>query len=241
MYFLQICDRMKKLFLLILCSSVAGGAFSQINYGVSAGAGVSPVANEDVQPAISIFVMKKLHTNISFGCSLFYQSFFADQTFNDEYGHHIGETVEVSHMYSFIYIMPAIDFGLGKHKYIHLDIDLGPGFSSQARTYTTKYTTVNLSTTGQFLSGATATSEQSQASIKTIRWCLGVSELLFSKHKFSCVLSQKFDLLPNRYVTGEKSAIGYFGTNYITIQVGVMKNHIEKHKKKHEHCHEWRR
>lgn len=214
---------------LILLSFFAYRAHAQIILGCLGGISMSANRSARTEPVFEALALKKLHTNISYGCSAIFQKYFYTFNFNDSFPHK-GSVISVADKYSFVFILPEIDFGIGRRKYIHLNFCLGPGIIVANKKWTSKYSAIYYSTSGTILSKEiTTTYTSDRPNGAKVRFGVGFSEFLPVKKRIEVIFSQKFNLLPDGYTYyNDRGAIRYLTANYLSFSIGIVHKYAKK-------------
>lgn len=180
---------------------------------------VGSTQSVDIKPSVGMYYLRKLDRHVYLGAELGLSaySFFYSRTETTK--------VQITHNSSYFTVAPTVDFGLGKHQYIHLYVALTMGFLTSANQSSSEY-----------YSGTDMTPYTTYNSTST------VSEFIFRpgfglKQHFP--ISRMWHITFNEGFSFGATDLTHLGTSnntdgihpgYLTFQMGVMRKfHRPKH------------
>ena len=138
---------MKYFLIVALILSGASLSFAQNRFGLETGvsAPVFTVGNDGdgkayrhsavLKPTISLSYLRKIDRHVYLGASLGHEAYdFYFSMSNDT-------KEEIRHFSSYFTFSPTVDFGLGRHQYIHIYVATTMGFQTNANEQTSVYAT----------------------------------------------------------------------------------------------------
>lgn len=184
---------------------------------------VGATQSVDIKPSAGAYYLRKLDRHVYLGAELGLNanSFFYSKT--------NGIKTQITHSSYYFTVAPMVDFGLGRHQYMHIFVELNMGFLTNANQTTTEYADVNAT--------VPYASYNSMSSVSTFIFRPGFG------------LKQHFPLSRMWHVTFKEgfgfpaTDLTHLGTTndeaihpgYITLQMGVMRKfHRPKHAMKRE-------
>lgn len=136
---------MKKFILGALLLGVSTFSFAQNRIGIEFGTSfptfsgrsdnqsVGSTQSVSIKPSVGAYYLRKIDRHVYLGAEfgLGAYSFFYSQTGDIK--------TQITHNSTYFSVAPMVDFGLGRHQYIHLYIDLNMGFQTNANQTTSEY------------------------------------------------------------------------------------------------------
>lgn len=227
---------MKKVLLSSLLLGLSVASFAQNRIGIEFGTSfptfsgrndnqqLGATQSVDIKPSVGAWYLRKIDRHVYLGAELGLSaySFFYSKTNNN--GTVNSPKVQINHNSSFFTVAPMVDFGLGRHQYIHLFIDMNMGFLTSTNQETREYADAD------DLVPVSVYNSQNTVSKFIFRPGFGLKQHFPLSKMWHVTFKEGFSILATDLThlgNGNDEAIH---PGYVTLQMGVMRKfHRPRH------------
>lgn len=182
----------------------------------------------DIKPSVGAWYLRKIDRHVYLGAELGLSaySFFYSKTNTTGT---VSPKVQINHNSSFFTVAPMVDFGLGRHQYIHLFIDLAMGFQTNTNQETREYANAD------DLIPNSVYNSQNVVSKFIFRPGFGLKQHFALSRMWHVTFKEGFSVLATDLTHLGNTNDESIHPGYVTLQMGVMRKfHRPKHSVKKE-------
>ena len=213
---------MKRTLVAAIFSLLCAPSFAQGMYGFQGGVGYTTAYQSHITPAFEGYYLHKVSKQlyrVYVGGSVYYQRYSFLNTLKTGGPVSYGDIISIRQKTSYAFISAKVDYGIGYHKYFHVNLSFGPGIFVGGSQYTNEHLPYWTPPGGNPY-GADTSAVNTSFNIPSViyRGAVGISERIPTQGFWNITFSQEFSFIPgNLSKTGPP-----LNTGYIAFQVGIM-------------------